>query len=192
MEIRFDKKTGRFRDSSGRFVSDQSVRDAINKVGDAFKREAGRYTKGLKEGRISKTEWANKMTALVKNNLVVTAAIGRGGHKQMSKRDWGRTGAAVKREYRYLRGFSDVVNKLSPAQAVARARSYAQAGFIAFSQESQRARAVHASEAKRNLHASESCEGCRSLAGEWVLVGEMPPIGSQECGHRCRCSISYR
>lgn len=192
MKITFDKKTGRFRGSNGRFVTERSVRDTINKLGDTFKSEAGKASKAFNEGKISREVWANKMAGLIKNNIVVSASIGRGGHKQMTRSDWGRSGAAIKREYKYLRRFAGSLNKLSPAQIVARSRQYAQAGFVEYSRATQEMKKHSATEAKRNLHASESCRGCLSLAGEWMPIDEMPLIGSQQCGHRCRCSISYR
>ena len=190
----FDKKARRFRDAKGRFVTKQSVRDVVMKAGDVFRRKAKGFAEDLNEGRISHGEWKRKMSGLVKDNLIFSASIGRGGRKQMTKSDWGKVGSDIKREYRYLNKFAKATERLSPLQIAARARQYAHAGFIAFSRTLAQTETAYnrATEAIRYRHASESCSGCRSYSGRWMPVAEMPEIGSLQCGHRCRCHIEYR
>jgi hypothetical protein len=190
MPIEFDKKAKRYRDSRGRFVSRQSVRDAVDNAGKAFKREAGKMAEQLDRGEITGGEWRNDMAALVKRHLIVTSSIGKGGHKQMTRSDWGSVGGNIRREQHYLAKFADELDRLSPRQIAARARQYAGAGHIAFERMTERLQM--GKEAKRFLHASESCSGCLSYAGRWMPVAEMPSIGSLKCRHRCRCHIEYR
>ncbi len=194
MPIIFDKPARRFRDEkTGRFVTRDSVRETINRTTDGFRQKASKLADKLNNGKISKVKWEREMRALVKENIIGTASIGKGGRNQMTPADWGRAGSAIKREYRYLANFAKQTSRLSPAQIHARSRQYANAGHVAFSQTLMKSQSEIFTEAKRSLHAKETCEGCRPLAGRWMPIAEMAPIGSvSPCLVRCKCSIEYR
>src|SRR5437868_5542047 len=192
--MEFDERSRRYRDpETGRFVSKETVRRAAMDAEERFKAEASKHASRLETGAISAAVFTTAMALLVKSNLVVMSAIGKGGWRQMSRSDWGSVGAAVKREYGYLRKFAGQLDRLSAPQINARARMYANAGYVAFSGFLTRTFAVGAyTQARRTLHAAESCSGCESFAGEWMPIGELPEIGTQECGSRCKCSVDYR
>lgn len=194
MPILFDKPSRRFRDEkTGRFVTRESVRETINRTGDGFRQKAGKLATRLSDGKISKAKWEREMRQLVKENIIGTASIGKGGRKQMTPADWGRAGSAIKREYQYLANFAKQTSRLSPEQITARSRQYANAGHVAFSQTLMKSQSEIFTEAKRSLHAKETCEGCRPLAGRWMPIAEMPSIGDvSPCLSRCRCSVEYR
>ncbi len=194
MPIIFDKPARRYRDAkTGKFVTRESVRETINRTGDGFRQKAGKLATRLSDGKISKVKWQREMRQLIKENIIGTASIGKGGRLQMTFADWGRAGSAIKREYRYLAGFAKATSRLSPLQITARARQYANAGHVAFSQTLMKSQSEVFTEAKRSLHAKETCDGCRPLAGRWMPVEDMPDIGDvAPCYSRCRCSVEFR
>jgi len=194
MSIVFDKPARRYRDEkTGKFVTRKSVRETINRTGDGFRQKAGKLATRLSDGKISKVKWEREMRQLIKENIIGTASIGKGGRKQITFADWGKAGSAIKKEYQYLANFAKQTDRLSPLQIIARSRQYANAGHVAFSQTLMKSQSEIYTEAKRSLHASESCSGCSSIAGEWMPVDELPKIGDvSPCLSRCRCSIEFR
>ena len=66
------------------------------------------------------------MRLAIKNEHLAQYMVGRGGKAQMTPRDYGIIGAILKEQYRYLDGFAAdlAAGKLTPAQAIARARLY--------------------------------------------------------------------
>jgi hypothetical protein len=103
------------------------------------------------------------------------AAIGSGGWENMSQSDWGKVGAAVKSEYRFLHGFAEAVaenrDTISLAAIQARAKMYGEAG---------KATAVE-------MQAGEFAGGTRRQPGRFRALPWLPRDGSTECRSNCRC-----
>lgn len=191
--MNYDKKTNRYRDKKGRFVSPEQIRKQIEKVVDVVGRKNRSLTERLNKKQIDLSTWKKEMRQNLKNLHTLSGAVGRGGRKQMSKSDWGKVGAEVRKQYKFLDNFERDIKagRVSPQMAEYRATLYGRS-----------ARSVHskmemvANEGRmcrRILHASESCAECRSWAGKgFVAVEDQPPIGGLICRSNCRCGIEYK
>ena len=86
----------------------------------------------LYRGRITLGMWEEDMRTRMREYMVGCASIGRGGRHLMTSSDWGKVGAELKKQYRWLHGFSKAIydkrNTVSLGAIKSRARLYADAG----------------------------------------------------------------
>lgn len=84
--------------------------------------------------------------------------------------------------------------KLSFASIKARAKSYLRAATITYNVVEQKVRDLIGgyTECRRIRRASESCSACIDWSYRWMPIQDMPPIGTLQCGGRCRCYLEYR
>lgn len=59
----------------------------------------------LYTGVLSIGEWQEQFKAMLREFHTASVVIGKGGWDNVSSRDWGRMGPALKSQYRYLQGF---------------------------------------------------------------------------------------
>lgn len=93
--------------------------------------------KNLLDGRITLGMWEEDMRTRLRMYMGGCAVIGKGGDvDNMRPSDWGKVGAQLKKQYRWLHGFSqDILHKagegtLTLKAVQARAHLYAEAGNI--------------------------------------------------------------
>jgi hypothetical protein len=125
---------------------------------------------------------------------------------RLTARDYGRIGARLRTQYRYLQGFAlDVeAGRLSAGQIVARAGLYA-AGFNGAYERARRdewqdrAAAGVAVDARNVLAAAEHCQngggktGCQDEAARgWVPLHLMSTPGGRRCRSNCLCRLEFR
>lgn len=189
--MKYDPKTKRFRSEKGRFLSREEVRTQIEKTVERVGRKNRDLTGRLNSGEIDLKAWKKQMRENIKTMHTLTAAVGKGGRKQMTKSDWGKVGAEIKKQYKYLDKFeSDLKKKkVSPKAAEYRATLYARNARVAFAD--MESRANEGRPCRRVLHASESCSECRAWANKGY-VDDQPRIGSLKCGTGCKCSLEYK
>ena len=195
MPITFDKSTGRFRDANGRFVAASRVHHEINKTVNKLENDLRLISSNLNQGKINLPEWQIQTANKLKIAHLSAAAIGKGGRKQMKVADWGKAGAAIREQYKFLNNFAREIErgKLSPNQISFRSASYAKAVRETFyKQEIELKKEAGFLYCRRILHAAESCVECFAWAAKgWVPIDEQPPIGGLLCRNFCRCELEY-
>lgn len=196
-EFTFDPGSGRYRDTAGRFISAARVREGVDATVDLSARRMGEIAAQLRAESVTVERFQAEMLRHVKDVHVANALAAYGGREQMTPERWGYVGARIRSEYGYVRGMTaEILDGRQPlnGRLNARARQYAQAGRVTY--EAVMAREAGGrgqTEEKNTLHASESCEQCRSLSAlGWVVLGTLPMVGSRTCKGQCRCTISRR
>lgn len=196
----FSPRTGRYRDASGRFLPAERVRRIIDATLLSHTKAVTALAEQLRQRALSLQEWERRMRAEVKAIHLYSAMLAKGGRAQLTPADLGRIGAAVKRQYRFLRRLGDELasgKQRLDGSLVNRARLYAQSGRGSFEATRQREMRRRGFDQERNiLSASEHCAGDGSCleqtARGWVPVGSLIPIGGRLCVTNCRCLLTYR
>jgi hypothetical protein len=83
---------------------------------------------------------------------------------------------------------------VAAARWVTRAGSYADAGLITFERHRYYLMvATGFTDARRVLNEAEHCDGClREASKGWVPIGQLVPLGYEQCGQWCKCDVEYR
>jgi hypothetical protein len=195
MSVIYDKKTKRFRDNKGRFISPKVIRNEIDKVVQVTAGRLEKIATDLTLGKIDIKTFQTRTRDVLKSSYTLSGSVAKGGWRQMTKGDWGKVGAQAKREYGYLNKFAEAIKsgKLSDKQIIARARSYASSVRAVYEQSSFDNRKEAGGLCRRVLNAKESCSECRAAASRgFIEVDEMPPVGSLLCKSFCRCRIEFK
>jgi hypothetical protein len=155
---------GTYRDADGRKVSDDRLRAALGQYLDAQAQRARNTTADLASGYATVEEWEHEMRRIVKDTHGGAYMLGRGGRNAMRPADWGRIGAIVKQQYRYLNRYAGAVarGEVSAEQAITRSALYVGAARQAHGMGLQQARA-------------------------WPDLPAQPGDGTSECLGHCRC-----
>ena len=99
---------------------------------ELFKENVTRLSKSLYEGRITIGQFQEDMKTRLRLLHTGATAIGKGSWRETTSRDWGRVGAVLKEQYRYLQGFaqdiSDRRETITEKQIAWRARLYGDKG----------------------------------------------------------------
>lgn len=200
----WDEGERKFRDKFGRFVSRSEVRLSLDRYLDNVTSEIEGITQELVDGNRSISSWQLRMEAAIKRSHTAATAIAKGGWKQAEPRDWGKTGARVQEQYRYLSRFARQLEEGRPVNGgtVSRAMMYGLAAtgtYEAILREDDIAAGFD--EERRLLHSLESCPQCKAYnAGAkpdnnlgWKPSGQLPGIGeASDCLTRCRCTFERR
>jgi hypothetical protein len=129
----------------------------------------------LYSGDLSLGAWEEAMKAEIRGLHTATGTIGKGGWENMTQSDWGRVGAEVKSQYRFLHGFAEKIaedrENISLAAIQARAKLYADASKTT----------------SVLMQAGEWAGGTRRQPGRFKALPWMPRDGSSECLSHCRC-----
>lgn len=193
-EYVFDIPSDRYREvSTGRYVAWSQVRQQIDKVLDSRSSVMQGLTRDLSNGKISLETWLRSMAQEIKTSHLLASIAANGGIERMTFADYGKVGAQIKKQYKYLRNFGKQIesgDQKLDGRAVVRSGLYAQS---ARGEYEQIRRHHHGGEERRVLHARESCNDCISYAARgWQPVGSLPAIGESECGVHCRCTFEFR
>jgi hypothetical protein len=192
----YDVATGRYRLGTQE-VSINGVRAAVDQVIAIEQERTLALTERLRTGEIKLHVWEAQMQDDLKALHIATIAIAHGGRAQMGASEYGALGSTIRTQYGYLSRFAiDVAAGYQPLNGTlgTRAALYTEAARGSFWQQVSRDQARRGmTEARRMLNASDHCPGCVSVAARgWVPLGELAPIGSQDCKSRCRCDVEYR
>lgn len=201
----FDPNTRQFV-SNGRLVPRAEVRAEIEKLITHVQRESARIANRYQAGSITIGEFETSMRELLKAGHLIASSVGRGGRAQMSQADWGKVGSKIKWQYEYLSKFARrlATGKLDKAYSANRARSYASAIYISYSN----GRAAAEQEFINNNGGKDadgskiqvrlvtnSAEGCQECADDeaagWMDPEDMGELGSRICGDFCKCTLEF-
>lgn len=197
---RWSPRAARYRDPrTGRFVSQASVRRALDGAIEGAEREVRRLADDLRERRISLAEWELAMRRQVKDVSLYSAAASKGGWAQLSPSDLGRVGAHVRGQYDYLRRFAQQIQSGEQpldGRFAQRMSLYVRGGRSLYHRTEEREQALRGMQEKRNIRfPGDSCAGCIAAeAAGWVPIegSDVPEIGERECRANCRCRWEYR
>jgi hypothetical protein len=160
----YDPRVRRYRDTrTGRWLSEQRVVGQRDGFAAVRALRARALTDSLVAGDVRLPAWVSAMRADLKATYAAQYLLGIGGRSRMTPSDWGRLGAMLKAQYRYLDRFAGEValGWLTPAMAAARAALYARSAVQA--------------------HAAGQARAWR------VTLPARPGDGSTPCLANCRC-----
>jgi len=198
MPIRYNETKKRF-ERDGVAISPVELRELIDKLTLATKRDARRLSARLERGEITQAAWAAGMLALLRAAHVVAASVGGGGLSQVTDSRWQKVEKKVSWQKRYLDKFGAAIvagTVLTTVGAIAsRAAKYASAVYVTFAnalREEQTAGVEKEMQCRLVQNSKEGCPECSADASEgWMPVSEMGEIGSRECGDYCLCEIEF-
>ena len=193
-------RAGRYRNASGRFVSQAQVRQAIDATLEDQARKVRQLAEQLRTRKISPRRWELQMREAIKATHMASAAAAKGGWAQMSPADYGRAGREIRKQYAYLERFAKQVKsgeQPRDGRFLQRADMYSQAARKTYHATERAEMEKRGMAEERNLlRPADHCTGAGSCTGEtsrgWVAIGELIPIGDRLCRARCRCQIEYR
>lgn len=134
----------------------------------------------------------------LKKEYIRQYTLGIGGREQMTHSDWGKVGAMLQEQYKYLRNFEkDLATKeLTPEQIASRSEMYVNSAREAFeTAHAKNAKALGLGEEAWILGMAEHCDKCLEYAGMgWQPVGTFPTpgAGATPCLTNCQCHKAYR
>lgn len=190
-------RAGRYRDpATGRFLSLAHVRNTISR--SLVNAELAITSLGyqLRDSAISLIQWEIGMRQLLKDTALYNLAVAKGGWAQLNPNDYGRVGAHLQTQYKYLRRFGNQI--ASGEQALdgrffQRVRMYAKEGRSLYHRAEVDEHIVRGFTRYRSvLHPADHCDECVEEASKgFVTIGELIPIGSRTCRSNDRCSYEY-
>lgn len=129
---------------TGRFMGATEMVTLRDAYVDAKKVAAADLSARLATGDMTVGQWQKAMRADVKSSFIDQYVMAHGGRGTMTQADWGRVGAMVKEQYRYLDGFAKAVadDTLTEAQIRARAGMYHDSSVQAYEKAAARVRGV--------------------------------------------------
>lgn len=191
--IEFRADVGRFY-VDGKSVSITTIRGYIQRIEARLGKRVSSLADDLAKDRISVGAFQREFERIVTSAHVLAAALAIGSIAAAARN--AEVEARLRSELEYADGFVKDLREKPEAmpRAKSRAKSYLMAAAITYGIMERNVRSLLGiyTEARRVRRASESCAGCRAVAGKWMPIDKIPPIGSMECGSRCRCYLEYR
>jgi hypothetical protein len=156
-------------------INEQSRANLITIRTDIFNNDSDALAEQMFTGGISLGQWEEQMKTMVKELHTSTATIGKGGWENMTQSDWGRAGAEIRAQYRYLHGFAEKVATDSDTMSLkaiqARAHMYGNASKYT---------AVL-------MQAGDLSGGTKRHPTGFDKLPFLPGDGSSECITNCKC-----
>jgi hypothetical protein len=184
---------------TGRFVARERIRLALDQAVAKKTAEMKSLALELRAGHVSVNAWRARTRELVKDVNLYSAAAARGGWAQMTPRDYGRVGRAVRAQYGYLERFArEIANGLPlDGRFLVRVALYAKSGRTLYGEIVGQLMGTAGFDQERNrLGAADHCTGAGSCVEQtsrgWVARGSLIPIGQRLCLGNCECFIQYR
>jgi hypothetical protein len=196
-EWSYDRKSGRYRDEKGRFLSKEAIEKLVDRRIDKLEASLRRYTRMLIDGAITLDQWQGSVRESLKGAHIQAAIVGYGGRAGMGSAEYGRIGQRLREEYAYLQGFAaDLLNRrISAPMALARIGLYAQSVRGSYWQGAELRQQQQGYGLMRRIldGQAQHCADCLRYAAQgMVSIGTLPLPGQRcECGARCRCSVRY-
>lgn len=202
----FDRRSGRYVEAtSGRFVSRQRILSLLETRITHHQEGLMQLTQALLDGRLGLADWQRLFKQELKVMHIQQAVLARGGWANMRPADWGRVGAAVKAQYKYLNGFAEDIaagafksgRPMMEGHILARAGMYAQSGRATYWKEHGAIQKEAGMTEERRIAVGDAgtCGPCSELAGKgWQPIGTLPPPGGPPCDGltHCRCEKEFR
>lgn len=199
---RFDRGAGRYRSGqTGRFVGRRTIQNLMEEQVNGAQARMESLTRSFYDGNMDAPTFTRQMRTEARRLTLQSESLGIGGWDRLTSRQTGRAGGDLRNIYRKITGTADDIaqGKITQAQALNRARTYAGAGrshYFEASRESRQRSASNMVWIERNQLAAgaEHCPDCLALADRgWVLEGSIPVPGTDRiCGDACLCQLLSR
>ena len=199
---RWNPRTRRYIGANGRMVPKAAVDAAMDAAVDVGRAEMASYADALIAGDMSLPAYQVAMEASIKRMHLAAVATTRGGWANLTPSERGKAARAIREQYQYLNksclafanGDREVNGRVRATSQMYASSARAAYGELDYDAAKDAAEAQVETHQERWIrHASDSCSGCIDQASKgWVGLGELPPIGSQQCLSQCRCSKSIR
>lgn len=199
---RWNPRSRRYYGADGRIVSKATVDAAMDDAVAASKRQMASIADRLIAGDITLVDYQLAMRDEIKAMHSAAVALSRGGWANITPRERGRIGAAVREQYKYLdRAVRQIENGERPIDGRVRgwSQQYAATARTTYNESSYEAAADSAEAAADTheerwvRHAQDSCSGCiEQEKKNWVRYGTLPAIGTQQCNGNCKCEKVVR
>jgi hypothetical protein len=193
----YDRKTGRYRDERGRFLSKGAVGKLVDGRIDKLEAQLKQFTRMLIDESITMEQWQGSVREAIKSAHIQAGIIGHGGRASMGSAQYGRIGQRLRAEYAYLQGFvRDLLDgRMSAPMALARVGLYAQSVRGSYWEGTEaREQERGFSLMRRTLDAqAQHCQDCITYAARGMVpIGSLPMPGQRcACRSRCKCSVTY-
>ncbi len=179
--------------ATGRMVKRQLITDLLRTVVSGSEGRLGLLGELYARGQITSRQFYELMTREIKLAVNTSTALASGGWQNVTPAGWGRNGALCRTDYGHLREFIQAVGRgeLSEAQIIARAITYANAGWSRYwelEDANQDALGMN-QEAVITAHDEKVCPVCSDAEAQgWQMRGTWRlPIHLV-----CRCHKIYR
>jgi hypothetical protein len=122
----WDDSAQRYRGPDGRFVGIAQMQDLREVFMNQQKATLADLTLRYDAGEINFKQFQDTAKLIIKDTYIDLYAMGAGGRNNMTQRDWGRIGAMLKEQYKYLRDMMGQIarGEISARQAIARFAMY--------------------------------------------------------------------
>lgn len=195
----FDPSVGTYRDPKGHPRTYATVRKAYDKRIAEAKTSMQGHGSAYGSGDLTLAQFEAAMRADIKRLHVQGRILGAGGKAATTKSDYGKVGAAIKKEYKYLRGFVQDIEdeRHTEAGIINRAGQYAGSNAIRQFEAARLAVMDKAGYSEMRYAGPDdgaTCATCSErLSRGWVPLDEPDfEIGDSECKSGCRHTIEYR
>lgn len=205
-QFEFDDATGQYRHiRSGRFVSGELARSALDDYYDAKAEYAIKISEQLRNREISFATWQGEFERTLAKIHLVSIAQARGGWHRMTSADYGRAGQLYKQEligikgqHRGLRGLVADMQKGKPLDGhwMQRIQQYVQAGRHSFHVAETIEMERRGADEECSIRAvTDSCDECieqEDLKWQKIKSKRIKQPGDRRCKRRCKCRKKYR
>ena len=197
----FNVATGRYRDTrTGRFVSNQQITDLIEKtIDDSFLDLNTLIQTALSPNNAyTLNDLEETLIIQLRNLHVQMTLLGGGGEGNITPALWGRLGATLREEYKYLRNFLSGVagGSVTGGEITRRMNMYGNKIWNSYwNAKSEQMKLSGFTQERRVLQPAEHCNDCITLAAKgWQEIGTLPKPadGSTECLSNDRCIMEFR
>lgn len=198
MAYTYDPSAGAYRNSAGRIVSWDDIRQDYLRAERAAERIGEELATQLREGTISLATWQAQMRKLMKDMHVSAGMLATGGRDMMTPAARGALGGHLTREYRALNALAlKIQNGTQRLDGTLwrTARHYIRAARKTFYDATRKRERSRGFDEERSVRtaAERSCQSCIAEEDrEWVLIGSLVPIGDRECKRNCLCLMYFR
>ena len=122
----WDDSAQRYRGSDGRFIGVAQMQELREVFMNQQKLRLADLTTQFNSQQITFEQFRDATKLIIKDTYIDMYAMGAGGRNNLSHRDWGRIGAMLKEQWKFLRGmFADIAKgKLSVEQIINRLAMY--------------------------------------------------------------------
>jgi hypothetical protein len=183
---------------TGQFIGQTQMLALRDTYVAAQEQSAANLAQRVVQGDMPLESWHGMMRADVKDSFISQYVLGHGGRGSMTQADWGRVGAVLKAQYRYLDGFAQAIadGQLSEAQIANRAAMYHGSSVAAYERGSALGRGMpdlpaYPGDGSTRCHSNCRCHwDVREVEGGWDAHWILDP-GAENCPDCQRRSVEW-
>lgn len=120
----YDDTANRYRNKrSGKLLPKKTLLELRNEAAELAAAGGAKSVNRLIGRTVDLAQWELDMRAMIRYVYSAQYMLGRGGRNNMTSRDWGIVGAALKKQYTFLHGFAEELASGSVSEGRARQRA---------------------------------------------------------------------